>query len=543
MKNQLKKQVDHWWKDAVVYQIYPRSFADSNADGIGDLEGIIGRLGYLSELGVDAIWLSPIFASPMADFGYDISDHCDIDAIFGTLADAESLIAASHDIGIRVIFDIVLGHTSNQHPWFLASSSHRDDRMRDFYVWVDGPTVGSSAGGPPNNWLAGFPEGAAAWSWHQPTQQWYLHSHLPEQPDLNWDNPAVVDAQLDVLRFWFERGIDGVRLDSINRLGKDPLLRDNVEGHPLRQQNWPSIHDHLRKVRRVIDKYQDRVSVGEVWLFDQRELVPYLAADQLHLAHNFAFARLPFDAARFKETIKEFAALAGDEIWPAWFLNNHDEPRVASRFDRSSITEQIDDRGSERARLLAVLLLTLRGTPFLYQGEELGLPDSPIPQNVVIDRNGRDPQRTPMPWLPPREAGPYAGFSVAEPWLPVGPAAEHMNVSDELASEESMLNFYRSMLRLRKSRTPLVRGDQTLIEMEDPRLLCYTRKADGETLLIILNFSVDTVMIGPGKIPESLRGHKWEILLSTHSSHNRKAASSLELRPLETVVIGRLLAQ
>ena len=335
-----------WWQTAVVYQIYPRSFADSNADGIGDLQGITKHLDYLSDLGVDAIWLSPIFRSPMADFGYDISDHTDIDPTFGTLRDGQDLLDAAHHRGIRVIFDIVLGHTSDQHPWFQAAASSRDNPHRNFYVWRDGPTPGSPVGGPPNNWTAGFPAGAQAWTWHHVTGQWYLHSHLPQQPDLNWENPSVVDAQLEVLRFWLDRGVDGVRLDSINRLGKDPQLRNNVPGLPPRQQDWPSVHDHLRAVRKVLDTYSDRMAVGEVWLFDQRQLMPYLAADELHLAHNFVFVRLPFTATGFATAINEFDELAPEDVWPAWFLNNHDEPRTASRFDIPQADGRLDGRGS-----------------------------------------------------------------------------------------------------------------------------------------------------------------------------------------------------
>lgn len=376
---------DAWWQSAVVYQIYPRSFADANGDGVGDLAGVIDRLGHLSYLGVDAVWVSPFFRSPMVDNGYDISDHRRVDPVFGDHDDARRLIRAAHDRGLRVLLDIVLGHTSDQHPWFVDSSSSRESAHRDWYVWRDGPTPGSAEGGPPNNWEAGFPAGASTRTWHQSTRQWYLHSHLPEQPDLDWTNPAVRDAQLDVLRWWLDRGIDGVRLDSINRLGKDPELRDNVSGQPLRQQDWPTLHSYLRQVRRLLDEYPGVMSVGEVWEFDQRRLMPYLAADELHLAHNFVFARLPFRASDFADVVAEFEDLAEDHVWPAWFLNNHDEPRVASRWSPDG---EDPARGQERARVAATLLLTLRGTPFLYQGEELGLPDTHLAPGVGKDPNG-----------------------------------------------------------------------------------------------------------------------------------------------------------
>lgn len=484
-----------WWHHAVVYQIYPRSFADSNGDGVGDLPGITAHLGHLVDLGVDAIWISPVFRSPMADFGYDISDHTDIDPTFGTLHDAEQLIAAAHDQGLKVVFDIVLGHSSDQHPWFLAAASGRDNALRDYYIWRDGPTPGSPNGGPPNNWTAGFPAGAPAWTWHPQTSQWYLHSHLPQQPDLNWDNPAVRDAQEHVLRFWLDRGVDGVRLDSINRLGKDLELRDNLAGQPLRQQDWPTLHDHLRRVRRVINDYPDRMAVGEVWLFDQRQIMPYLAADELHLAHNFVFARLPFDAEAFRRTVAEFSDITEEHMWPAWFLNNHDEPRTASRFEL--VDGGPDGHGEVRAKLTAVLMLTLRGTPFLYQGEELGLPDTPLPEGVATDRNGRDPQRTPLPWAPPSAAGPGAGFTTGTPWLPVGPTAERLNVATEHADPGSTLNLYRELLALRRSRTSLNRGQQHLLQLP-ANVMGYRRTAEGESTVVLLNFSTEPVTIDLG---------------------------------------------
>jgi alpha-glucosidase len=504
-----------WWQAAVVYQIYPRSFADSNGDGVGDLTGIRAHLDHLVELGVDALWLSPVFRSPMHDFGYDIADHTAIDPVFGTLDDADRLIQAAHDRGLRVLFDIVLGHTSDEHPWFRSSASGRDAPCRDFYVWRDGPTPGSAEGGPPNNWTAGFPAGAAAWTWHESTGQWYLHSHLPQQPDLDWTNPAVQDAQEQVLRFWLDRGIDGVRLDSINRLGKDPQLRDNVPDEPTRSHDWPVLHQYLRRVRQVLDDYPDRVAVGEVWLFDQRQLMPYLAPDELHLAHNFVFARLPFDADAFRRTIAEFTQLAefaGTPAWPAWFLNNHDEPRTVTRF------------GSLRAaRLAALMLLTLRGTPFLYQGEELGLPDTSLPDGVGADRDGRDPQRTPLPWQPPSIAGPGAGFTSGTPWLPMEPTAEVLNVATQRADPTSTLALYRELLRLRRTRPSLTRGAQNLLEL-DPHVLAYRRSTSHENTLVLLNFANDPVTLD----------------LRQHLSHDEPVLALSSLPPFRTPATAQL---
>ncbi|TQM45904.1 alpha-amylase family glycosyl hydrolase [Pseudonocardia cypriaca] len=472
-----------WWQDAVVYQIYPRSFADSDGDGIGDLPGIIERLPYLRTLGVDALWISPFFRSPMADFGYDISDHTAVDPIFGTDADAEALIAAAHAHGLRLLVDIVLSHTSDQHPWFRDAASSRTAAKRDFYVWRDGPTPGRPDGGPPNNWVAGFPAGVPAWTWHPGTAQWYLHSHLPQQPDLDWSNPAVRAAQLEVLRHWLDRGVDGVRLDAINRLGKDPDHRDNVAGEPSRQQDWPTLHEYLREVRAVVDEYPGAVTVGEVWEFDQRRILPYLAPGELHLAHNFVFARSPFDAARIRLTVEEFVELADPDTWPAWFLGNHDEPRLVTRWSTPGDDEETR---AARGRLAAVLLLTLRGTPFLYQGEELGLPDTELPPGIGTDRDGRDPQRTPMPWAPPSTAGPGAGFTTGDPWLPIGDTAERLNVASELEDESSMLALYRTLLALRRARPSLRTGSQAFLD-GPPDVLAYVRAEAGERTLVILN--------------------------------------------------------
>jgi alpha-glucosidase len=475
---------DGWWRDAVVHQIYPRSFADSDGDGIGDLPGIIERLPYLRSLGVDALWITPFFRSPMIDSGYDISDHTAVDPLFGTDADAAELISAAHAHGLRVIIDAVLSHTSDQHPWFRDAASSRAAPLRDFYVWRDGPTPGRPDGGPPNNWVAGFPEGSSAWTWHPGTAQWYLHSHLPQQPDLDWSNPDVGAAQLDVLRFWLDRGVDGLRLDAINRLGKDPAYRDNVAGEPLRQQDQPSLHDHLRRIRALVDEYPGCMVVGEVWEFDQRRLVPYLAPDELHLVHNFVFARAPFDAGTIRRTVEEFSELTGPTAWPAWFFNNHDEPRIVSRWSTPGDPPQ---RRLARGRLAALLLLTLRGTPFLYQGEELGLPDTDLPPGVGEDPNGRDPQRTPMPWERPSEAGPGAGFTTGEPWLPVGDTAEQLNVAAELQDPRSMLTLYRALLALRRERPSLRSGAQEFLD-SPPDVLAYVRTQDAERSLVVLNF-------------------------------------------------------
>src|SRR6187200_2722581 len=341
-----------WWQRGAIYQIYPRSFADSDGDGVGDLPGITGRLDHIGALGAEAIWLSPFYRSPMADFGYDVADYRDVDPVFGTLADFDALLEAAHARGIRVVVDWVPNHSSDQHEWFRESRSSRDSPRRDWYVWHDG----DGAGGPPNDWVSEFPAGGPAWSFDEATKQWYLHSFMAEQPDLNWDNPEVEAAMHDTLRFWLDRGVDGFRIDALQRLAHDPLLRSNAGAARRRDQDWETMHDRLRGIRRVTDEYEDRMLVGEVAIDDLHRVVTFLNdGDQLHLAHNFVFADLPWSAEAFALSIADFEALASGVAWPAWFLGNHDMPRVATRFDEGT------GLGPERARAALLLLYALRG--------------------------------------------------------------------------------------------------------------------------------------------------------------------------------------
>ncbi|MDQ4132203.1 MAG: alpha-amylase family glycosyl hydrolase, partial [Actinomycetota bacterium] len=390
-----------WWKSAVFYQIYPRSFADSDGDGVGDLEGVRAHLDHLRWLGVDAIWICPFYPSPMADFGYDVSDYCDVDPLFGTLDDFDRLLADAHDLGIRVIVDWVPNHTSDQHPWFVESRSSRDNPKRDWYIWRDRP----------NNWKAAF--GGPAWTFDERTGQWYLHLFLPEQPDLDWSNPEVVAAMHDVLRFWLDRGVDGFRVDVVHGLGKDPALPDDPAELTVPHSSVndaAETHPLLRELRRLVDGYPgDRVLVGEVYLLDTRRVARYFGAgDELHLAFDFTSLYAPWDARAWRERLTEVAALLDPlGAWPTWTLSNHDNSRHRTRYG-----------GSEaRARAAAVLLLTLRGAPFLYEGEELGLEDAVVPPERVVDPGGRDPCRAPVPWDP----GPTHGWQVADPWLPWPP--------------------------------------------------------------------------------------------------------------------------
>jgi alpha-glucosidase len=497
-----------WWQRGAIYQIYPRSFADADGDGVGDLRGIAAHLDHLTELGVEAVWLSPIFPSPMADFGYDVADYCGVDSTFGTLAELDRLIADCHDRAIRLILDWVPNHSSDEHPWFLASRSSRDDPKRDWYVWADG----APDGGPPNDWRSEFEAVGAAWSFHEPTGQWYLHSFMPQQPDLNWDNPEVEAAMHDVLRFWLDRGVDGFRIDALQRFAKDPLLRDNAGAARRHDQDWDTTHDRVRGIRRVVDEYPDRMIVGEVWLLDLHRIVSYLnSGDQLHLAHNFAFLELPWDAEAFRTSIDDFEALASDTAWPAWFLSNHDTPRVASRYDH-------DGHGPARARAVLLMLYTLRGTPFIYQGEELGLPDATIPPDRVVDVDGRDPERAPIPWQPPSKAGPGAGFSTSEPWLPLIGDAEHLCAERQAADPRSTLSLARRLAALRSATPALQTGAQRSLDA-GPDVLAWVREDDDDRLLSAINFGH---VPRPLHLPDEHRGRA-RLVLSTHPDHTGDA--------------------
>jgi alpha-glucosidase len=473
-----------WWQRGAIYQIYPRSFADSDGDGVGDLAGIIAHLDYLAELRVAAVWLSPIYPSPMADFGYDVADYCDVDPVFGRLADVDQLIAECHSRGIRVVLDWVPNHTSDQHPWFKASRSSRDDPKRDWYVWRDG----APDGGPPNNWRSAFVAVGGAWTYDDATGQWYLHSFEAEQPDLNWENPEVEAAMHDVLRFWLARGVDGFRIDVVHKLAKDPALGDEVPGQPPHREDWPTIDDRLRGIRRVVDEYPDRMLVGEVYLFDMRRVVNYVrGGDKLDLAHNFVFVKLPWSAPAFRKAIDEFEDLADAASWPAWFLANHDHPRVASRFDT-------DGQGPARARAVSLILYALRGTPFVYQGEELGLPDAHIPPERVVDVDGRDPERAPIPWRPPSVVGPGAGFTTGEPWLPLVGDAEELCVERQDGDPRSTLALVRRLAELRATLPVLQGGTQTTLDA-GPDVLAWRRDdADGH-MIAAVNFAATATLL------------------------------------------------
>lgn len=530
-----------WWKHGVIYQIYPRSFMDSSGDGIGDLQGIIDRLDYVASLGVDAIWLSPVFPSPMKDFGYDVADYTDIDPLFGDLATFDRLVDAAHARGLKIVMDYVPNHSSDQHPWFIESRSSRDNPKADWYIWRDA----KPDGGPPNNWLSFF--GGGAWGWDATRGQYYLHSFLPEQPDLDWRNPDVERAMLDVIRFWLDRGVDGVRMDVIFCTLKHPDLPDNppAQGASVMRSmagfdsqehlydfNWPAdLPKRVADLRAVLDEYPDRAGIGETYLLDPKLLAPYYGENGrgLHLPFNFTLLPLPWEAASFRQAIERYYAALPPGAWPNFVLGSHDEHRLASRY------------GPANARTAAMLLLTLWGTPTWYYGDELGMQDVPIPPEKEQDPHGlrvpgqglgRDPERTPMQW----DASPNAGFAPAgvEPWLPVADDYRTVNVAAQEGDPRSHLNTVRALLRLRRSLPALHdAGAFAFVDGLPDEILAYTRERDGARLLVVLNFGAAGHTLDLGA-----QGRQAEILLATGMDRaGSQDLGALAIRPHEGLLL------
>jgi alpha-glucosidase len=483
---------------------------DSNGDGVGDLRGITSKLDYLQWLGVDAIWISPIFPSPMADFGYDVSDYIGIHPLFGTLDDFDELVQAAHARSFKLILDYVPNHSSDQHPWFLESRSSRHNSKRDWYIWRDP----APDGGPPNNWVSSF--GGSAWTLDAETGQYYYHAYLKEQPDLNWRNPEVQHAMLDVLRFWLDRGVDGFRIDALRQLIKDDQFRDNPPNPnyqpgqnpyrallPVYSTDRPEVHDMIALMRQVVDAYDDRLLIGELYLPIER-LVTYYGVNGrgVHLPFNFHLILVPWNAREIANLIDVYEAALPPYGWPNWVLGNHDQHRLASRL------------GDAQARVAAMLLLTLRGTPTLYNGDEIGMHDVEIPQELVQDPwelnvpglgLGRDPERTPMQW----DGSPNAGFTTGTPWLPVAETYPSINVATQRNNSTSILTLYQCLISLRNKTSAFSVGSYTPVEASGD-LLAYIRASGNQHFLVVLNLGPQSQSF---KLPHAQTTAK--IILST----------------------------
>ncbi len=522
-----------WWQRGTIYQVYPRSYQDSNDDGVGDLPGIVSRLDYLRWLGIDGVWISPIYPSPMKDFGYDVADYEAIHPLFGTLQDFDRLIAEAHARDIKVILDFVPNHSSDQHRWFVESRSSRTNPKRDWYIWRD-PAPG---GGPPNNWLSCF--GGSAWEFDTRTGQYYYHAFLKEQPDLNWRNPNVVEAMLGVLRFWLDRGVDGFRVDVLWHLIKDDRFIDNPPNEawregmdpyqqlvPVHTTDRPEVHDIVHRMRRLFDEFDDRVLIGEIYLPVERLVQYYGGADLAgaHLPFNFQLINASWDARHLAKMIFEYENAIPQGGWPNWVLGNHDQHRIVTRV------------GPAQARVAAMLLLTLRGTPTMYYGDEIGMHDVPIPRERIQDpfeKNvpgrglGRDPERTPMQWC----AREKAGFTGGEPWLPIADDYREVNVEMERDDPCSMLALYQRLLSLRRGEPALEVGRFEPLDTDGDMLAYIRRGREAEsTFLIALNL---------GARPQGMRvDEPGAIALSTHLDRaGERVDQTLELRADEGVIV------
>jgi len=527
-----------WWQTTVIYQIYPRSFQDSTGNGVGDLPGITSRLDYLADtLGVGAVWISPFYPSPMADFGYDVADYTDIHPMFGTIADFDELLEEAHRLGLKLIIDWVPNHSSDEHPWFVESRSSRDNPKRDWYVWRDARPDGSL----PNNWLSNF--GGPAWEYDEKTDQYYLHSFLAKQPDLNWRNPEVQEAMFDGIRFWLDRGVDGFRIDVAHVMMKDPEMRDNppipddwqrqFKEHGeydkflhIHDKGHPDVHQVFRDFRALLDSYQpERYSVGEIHIADWDEWATYYGEDldELHMPYNFSLIHAPWDAAEIATRVNEMEAVLPEGAWPNNVLGNHDEKRLISRY------------GPDAARVAAMMLLTLRGTPTIYYGDELGITETYIPPELQQDpwgRNlpgaGRDGCRTPMQW----DKSPHAGFSppvAATTWLPLTEDWQSQNVEVQLNESGSLLSLYRALLEYRAGSAQLTVGDYR--QLDSPSgVYMYERSHSGSRVVVALNFTGE-----PKSFAMPADGR---IRLSTTGARAGEALSgSVVLGPNEGVIV------
>jgi alpha-glucosidase len=529
-----------WWQHAVFYEIYPRSFADSNNDGIGDLKGIASKLDYLKSLGVDAIWISPCYPSPQIDFGYDVSDYENIDPMYGTLADFDGLEKEAKKRGIRIIMDFVINHSSDQHQWFIDSRSSRTSAKRDWYVWRDGKGPGQ----PPNNWVSTF--GGSAWTLDPKTGQYYYHYFYAEQPDLNWRNPAVHDAMFDVTRWWYKRGVAGFRLDAVDTLFEDPALRDNPVlpglnkfGDPQEQDLYntklPGVHDVLRDLRKVADE-NNAVLIGETWTKDVNELKQYYGehSNELQMPMDFMFTTV--NKLSPPEFRRQIAAVDSAGGWPVFVISNHDIVRSYVRYGDGQNNQAI-------AKLMASLYLTLRGTPIMYYGEEIGMENNdPVRKEDVKDpigrvgwpqEKGRDGERTPMQW----NDSANAGFTRATPWLPAPPSYKTVNVASELKDPSSILQVYRRLLALRHQNHALLDGDYVPLNENDANVLSYLRRYKNEAVLVVLNMSSQPQEVSFDLAPQGFNVKSARTLLTTMAPGSKAGSlSHVSLEPFSVYI-------
>jgi alpha-glucosidase len=531
-----------WYQHAVFYEIYPRSFMDSNGDGIGDLNGIASKLDYLKALGVDAIWIAPCFPSPQVDFGYDVSDYENIDPMYGTLADFDRLQKLGANHGIKIILDFVVNHTSDQHPWFTDSRSSRTAPKRDWYIWRDGKVDGKD-NDPPNNWISVF--GGPAWQWDSATNQYYYHYFYVQQPDLNWRNPAVVDAMYGTTEWWYKRGVAGFRLDAVDSLFEDPALRDNpvlpgtnAFGDPIIEdkytQRLPEVHTALQGLRAVANKH-NAVLIGETWTDNVAQLKPYYGAadDELQMPMDLLLTKLKFSALVFREHID---AVESTGEWPVFVIGNHDIQRSWNRYGDGQHNDQI-------AKDMAAMYLTLRGTPILYYGEEIGMQNNdPTRREDVKDpigrlgwpkEKGRDGERTPMQW----SNEPNAGFTTGTPWNAIPETYKTRNVADELKDPNSILNWYKQLLALRRSSSALLDGDYVALNEKDPNVFSYLRKSKSHAVIVVINMSASPQTVNFKLSQQRLNVKSAKTLLTTQPSlQNNSNVAQLSLEPFAVYI-------
>ncbi len=536
-----------WWKEAIFYQVYPRSFMDSNGDGVGDLKGITQKLDYLSWLGVDVIWISPFFKSPMADFGYDISDYTAVDPLFGDMDDFDELVKQAHERKLKIIIDQVYNHTSDQHPWFLESRSSRGNPKADWYIWKDAKDDGT----PPNNWVSLFSgtKPTSAWEWDEKRKQYYLHLFGKEQPDLNWRNPQVRKEIFKSMKFWLDHGVDGFRFDAASHYYKDPKFRDAMTGIQIKESLFKSARDvyywdrftarpetllAVEEIREFLDEYGGKkVSVGEI--SSDMGLCLYLLftlPDRFNMAFNLDFLeKMTLNASKMKEIVENVDRTFGDRAWPSYVLGNHDNSRIITRLTQEMNTSEEEKR--KIAKLAATFLLTLRGTPFIYYGEEIGMEDTSIPYDRIKDpwgkalwpKKGRDVCRTPMQW----DSSEYAGFSTVEPWLPINQNKSNVNVKDEMNYENSILNYYKRLISVRKKSIALRRGKMDFWQEAPQGVLFYSRTFFAQRVSVILNMTNTEKQIEVNE--------EGKVLISSDREIESRINGKITLLPFESTVI------